>query len=178
MNRKLIVFLPLMGILAVCALLLLGLQQDPKKIASALIGKPIPEFSQANLMVPQQMLNNRDLPNTFFLLNVWGSWCVYCKQEHPFLMKLAEKGISIVGLNYRDKAQSAVDMLKKMGNPYYLVINDSQGTLAMKLGVDGAPETYLIDPQGIIRYRYSGELNEKTWQQEFEPEIQKWQLKP
>lgn len=177
-NKKLIVFLPLISILGVCVLLLLGLQQDPKKIASALIGKPIPEFSQENLLIPQQILNNTHLPDTMFLLNIWGSWCAYCKQEHPFLMKLSTQSIPIVGLNYRDKPQNAIEMLNRMGNPYYLVINDNQGKLAIKLGVDGAPGTYLVDAQGIIRYRYSGELHEKIWKQEFEPEIQKWQSQP
>ena len=173
MNRKLIVFLPLILILAVCALLLIGLQQDPKKIASALIGKPVPEFRQENLLVPQQMLNNTDLPKRPFLLNVWGSWCYYCKVEHPFLMELAAQDIPIVGLNYRDKAQSAVEFLDKLGNPFTLVIEDGKGTLAMHLGVDGAPETYLVDRHGVIRYRHSGALDKNEWQKVLLPEFNK-----
>ncbi|PJG82822.1 DsbE family thiol:disulfide interchange protein [Caviibacterium pharyngocola] len=174
MNRKL-VFVPLLLILALCFLLFRGLQQDPKQIASALIGKPIPEFYQADLLNPTNTLSNTDLPKEPFLLNVWGSWCVYCKIEHPFLMRLTEQGIKIVGLNYRDKAQSAVEMLRKMGNPFVSVIDDSQGILALKLGVDGAPETYLIDGNGVIRYRHSGELNQEIWRQKFLPEWEKWQ---
>ncbi|WP_040975369.1 DsbE family thiol:disulfide interchange protein [Necropsobacter massiliensis] len=171
MYKKILLSVPLLLILALCGLLLSGLQQDPKKIASALIGKPIPEFYQADLFETGKMLNNRNLPQGLFLLNVWGSWCVYCQQEHPFLMRLAQQGVKIVGLNYRDNRQGALDMLTKRGNPFVLSIDDSKGTLALKLGVDGAPETYLVDGRGIVRYRYSGELNEHIWQQEFAPLI-------
>lgn len=173
MNRKPIVFLPLIIMLGICALLLIGLQQDPKKIASALIGKPVPEFYQADLLIPENTISNKDLPDKPFLINVWGSWCRYCKEEHPLLMELADQGIPIIGLNYRDKAQSAVDFLNKLGNPFTLTINDSKGTLAMKLGVDGAPETYLVDAQGIIRYRYSGTIDKNIWQQTLLPELNK-----
>lgn len=176
MNRQLITFLPLILILSLCMLLLSGLQQDPKKIASALIGKPIPEFHQANLLATQKILNNTNLPKQPFLLNVWGSWCEYCKTEHPFLMELTAQGIPIVGLNYRDKSQSALEFLHQLGNPFVFVIEDSKGTLAMQLGVDGAPETYLVDPQGVIRYRHSGALNKSEWQKVFLPELNKLNL--
>lgn len=173
MNKKRIVFLPLILILAVCLLLFVGLQQDPKKIASALIGKPVPEFRQANLLAPQQLLNNTDLPKQPFLLNVWGSWCYYCKAEHPLLMELAAQEIPIVGLNYRDNAQSATEFLHRAGNPFTLVIEDGKGTLAMQLGVDGAPETYLVDRHGVIRYRHSGALDKNEWQNLLLPEFNK-----
>ncbi len=174
--KRLLLFSPLFVILAVCLLLFIGLQQDPKKIVSALIGKPIPEFYQTNLLKTEQVLTNKDLPHSTFLLNVWGSWCSYCKQEHPFLMELA-KSIKIVGLNYRDRAPHAVAMLTQMGNPFILTINDSKGELALSLGVDGAPETYLIDQYGIVRYRYSGPLNPQVWQQWFVPELNKLEAK-
>lgn len=173
MSRKLM-FIPLILILAVCAMLLLGLQQDPKKIASALIGKPVPEFSQADLFNPTKQLSNQNLPNEVFLINVWGSWCEYCKQEHQILMELAQQGVKIVGLNYRDKPQSAVAMLERMGNPFVLVVNDSKGTLAMKLGVDGAPETYIVDKHGVIRYRHSGAFDPDLVQKVILPELAKW----
>lgn len=175
MNKRIIVFLPLLMVVAICGLLLLGLQQDPKKIASALIGKPVPEFYQSDLLAMDKTFSNANLPKNLYLINVWGSWCGYCRQEHPFLMRLQQQGIEIVGLNYRDKRQNALQMLQQMGNPFVLVIDDSRGSLAIKLGVDGAPETYLVDANGIIRYRYSGALNEQIWQQEFLPLWQKWQ---
>ena len=166
MNRKVIFFLPLALLLGVCVLLLAGLNQDPKKIASALIDKPVPEFYQANLLDNRQTLSPKDFPKRPFLINIWGSWCGYCQQEHPLLLELA-KEIPIVGVDYRDKPQNGIAMLQHMGNPYILVIDDSRGELALKLGVDGAPETYLVDANGIIRYRHSGLLDRETWQKTF-----------
>ena len=173
MKKKLLVFSPLIIVLGVCVLLLVGLQQDPKKLASALIGKPVPEFYQTNLLIPGNILTNKDLPKEPHLINIWGSWCHYCKEEHPFLMELAGQGVKIIGLNYRDKAQSAVEFLHKSGNPFLLVVDDSQGKLAMQLGVDGAPETYLVDEHGVIRYRYSGAIDKTVWRRELLPELEK-----
>ena len=170
MNRKVIFFVPLALLLGVCVLLLAGLNQDPKKIASALIDKPVPEFYQANLLDNRQTLSPKDFPKRPFLINIWGSWCGYCQQEHPLLLELA-KEIPIVGVDYRDKPQNGIAMLQHMGNPYILVIDDSRGELALKLGVDGAPETYLVDANGIIRYRHSGLLDRETWQKTFEPQL-------
>ena len=170
MNRKVIFFLPLALLLGVCVLLLAGLNQDPKKIASALIDKPVPEFYQANLLDNRQTLSPKDFPKRPFLLNIWGSWCGYCQQEYPLLLELA-KEIPIVGVDYRDKPQNGIVMLQHMGNPYTLVIDDSRGELALKLGVDGAPETYLVDANGIIRYRHSGLLDRETWQKTFVPQL-------
>lgn len=171
MKKKLIFFTPFLVLLGVCLLLIAGLNQDPKKIASALIDKPVPEFYQANLLEPSQTLSPKDFPKQPFLLNVWGSWCGYCKEEHPLLMDLA-KTIPIVGIDYRDNPQNGREMLKQMGNPFILTINDNHGELALKLGVDGAPETYLVDEHGVIRYRHSGLLDRETWLQVFEPKIQ------
>ena len=164
MKKKLLVFSPLIIVLGVCVLLLVGLQQDPKKLASALIGKPL---------IPSKTLTNKDLPKEPHLINIWGSWCHYCKEEHPFLMELAGQGVKIIGLNYRDKAQSAVEFLHRAGNPFLLVVDDSQGKLAMQLGVDGAPETYLVDEHGVIRYRYSGAIDKTVWRRELLPELEK-----
>ncbi|AFI87672.1 disulfide bond formation protein DsbE [Aggregatibacter actinomycetemcomitans] len=176
MNRKVIFFLPLILLLGVCVLLLAGLHQDPKEIAFALIDKPVPEFYQVNLLDNRQTLSPRDFPKRPFLINIWGSWCGYCQQEHPLLMELAQE-IPIVGVDYRDKPQNGIEMLQRMGNPYALVIDDSRGELALKLGVDGAPETYLVDADGIIRYRHSGLLDRETWQNTFVPQLN-WLMQP
>ncbi|SEQ45170.1 DsbE family thiol:disulfide interchange protein [Basfia succiniciproducens] len=173
MKRKVFLFLPLIVLLVICIFLTMGLKQDPKKIASALIGKPVPEFFQADLLDNNRIISNKHLPKQPYLLNVWGSWCYYCQQEHPLLMELAEQRIPIVGLNYRDKKQGALEMLTKKGNPFALVIDDSRGELAMKLGVDGAPETYVIDENGVIRYRYSGAVDKTILQKEILPEFNK-----
>ena len=171
MKKKLLFFAPLFVLLSVCVLLIAGLNQDPKKIASALIDKPVPEFYQANLLNPAQTISPKDFPKQPFLLNVWGSWCGYCKEEHPLLMEIA-KTIPIIGIDYRDNPQNGIEMLERMGNPFMLTINDSHGELALKLGVDGAPETYLVDEYGVIRYRHSGLLDRETWQTVFVPKIE------
>lgn len=175
MKKKYLLFLPLLVILSLCILLLFGLQRDPKQIASALIDRPVPEFFQTDLLDEKKIVSNKDLPKTVHLINVWGSWCHYCKQEHPLLLELAQKGVKIVGLNYRDKPQSAVEYLHRFGNPFVLNINDSQGKLAMKLGVDGAPETYIVDRHGVIRFRYSGAFNRELLDKVILPELHKWQ---
>ncbi|MCK3657691.1 thiol:disulfide interchange protein [Pasteurellaceae bacterium Pebbles2] len=174
MKRKILFFLPLLLILGVCGLLLVGLQQDPKKIASALIDRPVPEFFQASLEDPNRIVSNKDLPKEAHLINVWGSWCHFCRIEHPLLKELAAQNVKIVGLNYRDKAQSAVEYLQRFGDPFVLNINDSHGKLAMQLGVDGAPETYIVDKNGIIRYRHSGAFNREMMQKIILPELEKW----
>ncbi|OOF80267.1 DsbE family thiol:disulfide interchange protein [Rodentibacter caecimuris] len=171
MKKKLLFFTPLFMLLAVCILLIAGLNKDPKKIASALIDKPVPEFYQANLLDPSQKISPKNFPKQPFLLNVWGSWCGYCKEEHPLLMDIA-KTIPIIGIDYRDNPQNGREMLKRMGNPFLFTIDDSHGELALKLGVDGAPETYLVDMHGVIRYRHSGLLERETWENIFVPKIQ------
>lgn len=102
---------------------------------------------------------------------MWGSWCGYCKEEHPLLIEIA-KTLPIVGVDYRDNPQNGIKMLKRMGNPFILTIDDSHGELGLKLGVDGAPETYLVDENGVIRYRHSGLLDKETWQTVFLPKIE------
>lgn len=130
MNKKLIFFTPLFVLLGVCILLIAGLNQDPKKIASALIDKPVPEFYQANLHEPSQIVSPKEFPKQPFLLNVWGSWCGYCKEEHPLLIEIA-KTLPIVGVDYRDNRKNGIEMLKRMGNPFVLSIDDSHGELGL-----------------------------------------------
>ena len=170
MNKKFILFLPLILLLSICLLLFVGLHKDPKQIASALINKPVPEFYQANLLEPSQIVSPRDFPKQPFLLNVWGSWCGYCQQEHPLLMEIS-KEVPIVGIDYRDKPQNGIAMLERMGNPFILTIDDSHGEFAMQLGVDGAPETYIVDEHGMIRYRHSGYMDRETWLTEIKPKL-------
>ena len=146
-----------------------GLHKDPKQIASALINKPVPEFYQANLLEPSQIVSPRNFPKKPFLLNV-GSWCGYCQQEHPLLMEIS-KDVPIVGIDYRDKPQNGIAMLERMGNPFILTIDDSRGEFAMQLGVDGAPETYIVDEHGMIRYRHSGYMDRETWLTEIKPKL-------
>jgi len=120
LQNKFIFFAPLFVLLGVCVLLIAGLNQDPKKIASALIDKPVPEFYQANLHESSQIVSPKDFPKQPFLLNVWGSWCGYCKEEHPLLIEIA-KNLPIVGVDYRDNPQNGIEMLNKQGAAYYTI---------------------------------------------------------
>ncbi len=132
-------------------------------------GHPVPAFHLKALETNTQL--NQDLfTQSWSLLNVWASWCSSCKGEHDFLMALfKEKKIKIIGLNYRDQQNAAKAVLKETGNPYHEVIFDPKGQFALELGSTVTPETYLIDPQGIIQFRFRGPLNETVWQSYFVP---------
>ena len=174
LKSRLKLFLPLLALLALGLMLLVGLRHDPSQLNLVQQGKTLPPFQIADLLQPSQQINNRSLPKQPFLLNVWGSWCPSCITEHPFLMALKQQGVLIYGLNYRDNPQAARQMLISKGNPFVQVLNDHDGKLALQLGVYGAPETYLIDGDGIIRFRYAGELDQQIWQQQFLPLLQQF----
>lgn len=135
---------------------------------SALIDRPVPAFSLRLLNDPQTVANNAMLEGPA-LLNIWATWCNACKIEHPFLNKLAAEGVAIYGINYKDDPAAALKWLEKGGNPYRFNLMDMDGALGFDLGVFGAPETYLVDDQGIIRYRHVGVLDESVWKARFRP---------
>jgi len=147
-----------------------GLSLEPRKLPSAQLGKPLPAFQLSDLeegkfFTPQVM------EGKVVLLNIWASWCAACVDEQVFLMRLARESVPIYGLNYKDKTENARHWLKEWGNPYQAVGEDRDGKLAIDLGVYGAPETFLIDKKGIIRFRHIGILDEKAWQSDFLPRI-------
>ena len=128
-------------------------------------------FAQFSLLTleNESSINNNDLTGNF-ILNVWASWCITCRVEHPYLSKLNQDGIKIIGLNYKDDRGSAVEWINKFGNPYDLIIHDFKGSLALDMGVTGAPETFLIN-NGIVVAHYQGEVNESIWNKVFKPVI-------
>ncbi|MEN9465603.1 MAG: hypothetical protein RL217_1784 [Pseudomonadota bacterium] len=162
MNRTLL-FLPLGIFLAIGVLFWIGLgKEDKTALPSPLIGKPFPQFI-LNTVESGQSTNT--LPKEPVLVNVWATWCPTCKAEHEFLKQLAkEQGIKIVGINYKDDDAKAKQWLSAYGNPYLFNIADPQGQLGLELGVYGAPETFLVDSQGIIRGKHVGDLNPKVWE--------------
>ncbi|MGE3297340.1 MAG: DsbE family thiol:disulfide interchange protein [Porticoccaceae bacterium] len=167
-------FVPLFIFVALAALLYLGLGRDPRELPSALVDRPVPAFALPSLR------DGKPLDATLFrggprLLNVWGTWCVACRDEHPFLIRLAGMGVSIVGLDYKDDPVAARRWLEDMGDPYQEVIADPDGRLSLDLGVYGAPETYVVDGAGVIRYRHVGVLNEQVWRERMEPVYRQWQ---
>lgn len=162
MGPRLKLFLPLF-IFAVLALVLFrGLSLDPKELPSALIDQPLPPFSLPALG-STEILSEADIKGQPALLNVWATWCVSCRVEHPYLHQLAERGVAIYGINYKDDDAAAMRWLAELGDPYRANIADREGTLGLDLGVYGAPETYLVDAQGVIRYRHVGVVDERVW---------------
>ncbi|MCR4348200.1 MAG: DsbE family thiol:disulfide interchange protein [Sulfuricaulis sp.] len=163
---------PLVLFIFLGLLLAYGLNLDPRKIPSPLIGKSLPAFSLATVADPARKVSRDELLGGAYLLNVWASWCVACRQEHPFLNELSRnKTVPIIGLNYKDKRQDALGWLGSLGNPYELSLSDSDGRLGIDLGVYGVPETFVIDKQGIIRYKQIGPITPEAWEQKLAPLI-------
>ncbi|MDG1311142.1 MAG: DsbE family thiol:disulfide interchange protein [Porticoccaceae bacterium] len=166
MNR-LALFLPLALFAGLSLVLLLGLDKDPTELPSALVGEPFPEFSLPALQDAESLVSTEDFKGEVVLVNVWATWCFACRIEHPSLNALAEQGVKIVGLNYKDKRKAAKLWLLERGNPYVFNIFDDDGSLGIDLGVYGAPETYLVDAQGLIRHRRVGVVDKRVWHAEF-----------
>jgi cytochrome c biogenesis protein CcmG/thiol:disulfide interchange protein DsbE len=149
----LILFLVLVGFLA------FGLNLNPREVPSPLIGKPAPAFELARLDRPDQTIGPKDLAGKVWLLNVWASWCVSCRQEHPLLVDLAREGIApIVGLNYKDGREDGLRWLREWGDPYFVSAFDADGRVGIDYGVYGVPETFVIDKSGTIRHKHIGPL--------------------
>lgn len=147
-----------------------GLENDPYRLPSPLINKPFPEFAALDLQKNHSILRKKIFLNQWTLLMVWSSWCLTCVQEQSLLLNLKKKNaISIYGLNYRDERKQAKQWLKHYGNPFQKIIFDPEGTLAIDLGAYGVPESYLIDPNGIIRYKHIGPLNGAIWIEKLQP---------
>lgn len=153
---------------------LVGLFRDPTLVPSPLINQPAPAFELPQLLVPERTLGLVDLTTGEpVLLNVWATWCVGCRQEHGLLVDLARRGeIPIYGLNWKDDREAAIHWLQRLGDPYVSTAVDADGRVAIDWGVYGAPETFLLDGQGVIRYKHIGPLTEDIWQREFRPRIE------
>lgn len=148
-----------------------GLHQDSHAVPSVLIGQPVPAFTATTL--EGKTFTNSDFPKQVYLLNVWASWCITCRAEHQMLEQIhSQYKVPIYGLNYKDKPDTANGWLSNFGNPYAAVISDPRGAVGINLGVYGVPETFVVDKQGIIRYKQIGDINERNWQQVIWPLIQ------
>lgn len=163
--------LPLMVFMVLALFLWRGLSLDPRALPSVKLGKALPEFRLPRLDDPNQTLSRKDLKGQLVLLNVWASWCPACVDEQVFLLSLARQGVLLYGLNYKDNAQEAREWLKEWGNPYQQIVQDKEGRFAIDLGVYGAPETFLIDKNGLIQYRHAGILTADIWEKDFLPRI-------
>jgi cytochrome c biogenesis protein CcmG/thiol:disulfide interchange protein DsbE len=152
-------FLPLIALVILVVFLAVGLRLNPREVPSPLIDRPAPEFRLPRLDEPGRSLSTADLRGKVWLLNVWASWCTACKVEHPLLLELAKSGtVPVYGLNYKDSRDAALGLLQQSGNPYVLSVVDADGSVGIDYGVYGVPETFLIDRDGVIRYKCIGPL--------------------
>ena len=153
--------MPLLLFGALVIFLAVGLRLDPSHVPSPLIGMPMPPFSTERLSAPDVRISEKDFSDRPMLVNIWATWCQGCLAEHGLLMDIAGRGVPIYGLNYRDERAAALQWLEDYGNPYRLVAYDNDVKIGLDWGVYGAPETYVIDADGVIRYKHIGILNEE-----------------
>jgi len=162
--------LPLAIFIVIVGFLAFGLRLNPREVPSPLIGKAAPPFTLPVLHTPGKMVSSADLKGQVWMLNVWASWCVACREEHPVLVELAKrKLVPIYGLNYKDASEDAKAWLKQFGDPYVLSLVDAKGQIGIDYGVYGVPETYVIDRDGIIRYKKIGVVTPDTIREKILP---------
>ena len=163
--------LVLFGVLVV--FLAIGLGRDPHEVPSPLINKEAPHFKLTQLKDPSKSFSAEEMRGRVWLLNVWASWCFSCRDEHPLLIEYARGGaVPIYGLNYKDRPEDALAWLGELGDPYVLSVSDLDGRVGIDYGVYGAPETYLIDQQGVIRFKQIGPVTPDIWTKNILPLVQ------
>jgi cytochrome c biogenesis protein CcmG/thiol:disulfide interchange protein DsbE len=173
MNRYLV---PLAGFVVLVAFLAVGLGLNPREVPSPLVGKTAPAFKLAQLQEAGRSFGRDDMLGRVWLFNVWASWCVSCRQEHPLLMELAKaQVVPIVGLNYKDQPDEATAWLSQFGNPYALSVADRDGRVGIDYGVYGVPETFVIDKAGVIRYKQIGPVTAQSLRDKILPLVRELQ---
>ena len=166
---KIWILIPLIVFVGFIIMLYLRLGQPTDIVTNTALERPVPTFELPLLSDTSRMMTNDNLPEQPFLMNIWGSWCPTCIVEHPFLMQLEERGVNLVGVNYKDDIGDALGYLNRGGDPFSMSIQDLSGQFALDLGLTGAPETFVVDGQGIIRQHIVGEINESNWQSRIMP---------
>jgi cytochrome c biogenesis protein CcmG/thiol:disulfide interchange protein DsbE len=165
--------IPLVIFVVLAVFLAIGLTRDPHELKSVLINKPAPAFRVPQLKAADKMISNEDMRGKVWLLNVWASWCVACREEHPYLIEYAKSGVvPIYGLNYKDRREDALATLDELGDPYLVSAVDLDGRVGIDFGVYGAPETYIIDQGGTIRFKYVGPMMPDVWKEKILPVVQ------
>ncbi len=163
---------PLLAFAALILVFVIGLTLDPRKLPSPFLLKPAPEFELPSLHEPERRVGSADYRGRMALVNVWATWCVGCRQEHEFLMRLAARNsIDIYGINWRDNRPDALRWLEQLGDPYVFSAFDEDARVGIDWGVYGAPETFLVSVDGIVLYKHLGPLDESAWQRDFVPLI-------
>jgi cytochrome c biogenesis protein CcmG/thiol:disulfide interchange protein DsbE len=172
--KRLVYFVPAAALLVIAGLLWLGLGRDPSALPSTLIDRPLPAFQlQAIRPGETRGLQTTDLTGQPMLLNVFASWCVGCRVEHPFLMELEQQGVVIQGLNWKDPPGAGAAWLTEHGDPYARIGDDPDGRVGIDLGVSGAPETFIIDASGRVRHRHVGPITPEIWAAELRPILER-----
>lgn len=165
--------LPLGAFIVLVIFLGIGLKLDPKEVPSPLIGKPAPTFSLPQLHEPDKIFTPEQMKGKVWLLSVWASWCVSCRQEHVYLSEFARMGVAeVIGLNYKDEPEDGRQWLSQLGNPYVLSVIDKEGSAGLDWGVYGVPETFVIDKKGIIRHKQTGPVDPEIIQTIILPLVQ------
>ena len=162
--------IPLVLFIGLVAFLLIGLHRDPHEVPSPLINKSAPDFQLQQLNEPAKTISAKEMRGKVWLLNFWGTWCVACREEHPILVKYSKtNAVPIYGVDYKDDRAAAMQMLAEEGNPYTMTLSDPEGRTSIDYGVYGAPESYLIDKQGVIRFKQIGPITDEVWNNKILP---------
>ena len=170
--------LPFVIFIVLAGFLYVGLGLNPHEVPSPLIGKPAPVFVLPQLHDPSKQFSSQDMKGKVWLLNFWASWCAACKDEHPLFMALAQQNIvPIYGVDYKDKRENGIAWLRNGGDPYVLSISDMEGRVGLDYGVYGVPETYVIDKQGVIRYKQIGAVTAQNLREKILPLVAELQAK-
>ena len=178
MNRALL-FLPLAIFIGLVGYFAVGLNRNPSELRSVLIDRPLPAFDLPVPEKPEARFSTAVMQGKVSLLNIFASWCVACRVEHPVLLRLAtERAIPIYGLAWKDKPEELKQWLAELGDPYTLIGDDAQGRTAIDLGVTGAPETFVIDRTGKIRYKHVGPIDDYVWENTLKPLVSKLEAEP
>ena len=165
--------IPIGLFVALAVFLFIGLSRDKETLPSPLIGKPAPQFELPRVEDPSQKISSREFAGRPYVVNIWGSWCFACREEHAALMEIARRGeIPLIGLNWKDELPLAQQWLKQLGNPYVASGFDPEGDAGIDWGAYGAPETFLVDARGIIVHKYVSPMTVAIWEQEFLPRVQ------
>lgn len=175
--KKLIFILPLVLFLVLVGFFIVGLERDPRLIPSPFIDKPAPDFSLPRLIQENQQLTKADMKDEVALVNFWATWCPTCRGEHEVLMKIAKNNdIAIYGIDYKDDRTDALKWVKQLGNPYRAIAVDQAGSTGIDWGVYGTPETFVVDKEGVIRYKHVGAITWQDWKEHLEPVVNKLKL--
>ena len=170
--------LPFVIFMILAIFLFVGLGLNPHEVPSPLVGKPAPAFSLPQLHEPEKQFSLQDMKGKVWLFNVWASWCTACEYEHPLFMELSRRNlVPLYGMDYKDKREDGMAWLQQHGNPYTLVVSDAEGRVGIDYGVYGVPETYLIDKQGVIRYKHIGAVTERDLSEKILPLVKELQAK-